>query len=566
MVTYNRAQQAIPTVVLVGLESVGKSALFRNLTGEAPGDEANFRGSTVRVHRARLAGGAHDLVDTPGIRVRDDRMTARLALQQLRCADTVLLVARGTHISQELDTLMESVGSELAGRRVALVITFEDKAPAALAILARTAEHRYGIPTAVVNARNMNPAQHEQLRRVIEQAALLDFAPDHRQPIALLEVASVAQPEQTLFEHAWVGPWLALAALALLFVLPVYLAYHFADWAQPLLDAWLITPMVTRLEPLTSAAPLLYALLAGDYGLLTLGWYSFLWAFPVVLLIGVGVALAEESGLKDRITAALDPWLRRIGLSGRDLIPVLSGFGCNVVAVFQSRSCSACTRKACVSLIAFGSACSYQIGASLSIFNAAGAPWLFAPYLGALFVVGAIHTRFWHGKLANAGALPLAERAFLQQPTMRAAQWKVRTVLRQFLREAMPIFLLICLVGALLDYGGVTAWLSNVTAPILRILHLPAEAAPGVVFSIIRKDGLLAVNLGEGALIQAMSPGQIFTLVYLASTLTACLVTLWTIRAELGWRAALAVAGRQAATSLISALLLSQLGQFTISR
>ena len=182
MVTYNRAQQAIPTVVLVGLESVGKSALFRNLTGEAPGDEANFRGSTVRVHRARLAGGAHDLVDTPGIRVRDDRMTARLALQQLRCADTVLLVARGTHISQELDTLMESVGSELAGRRVALVITFEDKAPAALAILARTAEHRYGIPTAVVNARNMNPAQHEQLRRVIEQAALLDFAPTPASP------------------------------------------------------------------------------------------------------------------------------------------------------------------------------------------------------------------------------------------------------------------------------------------------------------------------------------------------------------------------------------------------
>ena len=41
------------------------------------------------------------------------------------------------------------------------------------------------------------------------------------------------------------------------------------------------------------------------------------------------------------MTAALDPALRHIGLSGRDLVPVLSGFGCNVVATFQSRACSA---------------------------------------------------------------------------------------------------------------------------------------------------------------------------------------------------------------------------------
>ena len=43
----------LPTIVLIGLESVGKSALFRSLTGEATGDETNFRGSTVRVRRGR---------------------------------------------------------------------------------------------------------------------------------------------------------------------------------------------------------------------------------------------------------------------------------------------------------------------------------------------------------------------------------------------------------------------------------------------------------------------------------------------------------------------------------
>jgi ferrous iron transport protein B len=548
-------QLAQPTIVLVGLESVGKSALFRNLTGEATGDESNFRGSTVRVRSGTLAAGR--LVDTPGIRVQGDSETTRLALRQVGTADTVVLVVRGTHLQQEVTVLVDQLGVDLHGRRVALVVTFADRADTTLQRVMAQYQTRLGIPVALVNARNMTPDQRSRLLTVIEQAAPLATPSANRSPIRLLPAAPVVEPQRTLLEHPLLAPWLALLALGLLFALPVYLAYGLANWAQPLVDDWVIGPLVTSLAPLADVAPLLFAILAGDYGLLTLGWYSFLWAFPVVLLIGVSVALTDESGLKDRITAALDPWLRRIGLNGRDLIPVLSGFGCNVVAVFQSRSCSACTRRACISLIAFGSACSYQIGASLSLFNSAGSPWLFAPYVAMLFLVGALHTRFWHGGLTQGAALPLAERAFLQRPTWRGVWWRVRAVLRQFLREAMPIFLLICAVGALLEFVGVTAWLSDGVAPLLGLFGLPGDVAPGLIFSIIRKDGLLVLNQDEGALLHTLIAGQIFILVYLASTFTACLVTLWTIRRELDGRTALAVAGRQAATALISTLVIS---------
>lgn len=547
---------AQPTIVLVGLESVGKSALFRSLTGEAVGDETNFRGSTVQVRRGSLATG--HLVDTPGIRVQDDSETTRLALQQVSRADTVLLVARGTHIHQEVATLMAQLSVDLQGRRMALVITFADRASAELKELMQRYEAQLGVPMALVNARAMTSAQRDRLLTVIEQAAPLAVKapPPGRSPILLLSQAPVVEPQRTLFEQPRLAPWLALLVMLALFALPVYLAYRFATWAQPWVDDWVISPVVAALAPLADAAPLLFALLAGDYGLLTLGWYSFLWAFPMVLLIGVSVALTDESGLKDRMVAALDPWLRHIGLNGHDLIPVLSGFGCNVVAVFQSRSCSACTRRACVSLIAFGSACSYQIGASLSLFNSTGAPWLFAPYLAVLFLVGALHTRVWHGGLSNTAALPLSDRAFLQRPTLRGGWWRVRTVLRQFLYEAMPIFLLICAVGALLEFVGVMAWLSRSVAPLLGLFDLPGEVAPGLIFSIIRKDGLLVLNQADGALLASLSVGQVLVLVYLASTFTACLVTLWAIRTELGWRSALAVVGRQAATALVSTLIL----------
>lgn len=65
------------------------------------------------------------------------------------------------------------------------------------------------------------------------------------------------------------------------------------------------------------------------------------------------------------------------------------------------------------------------------------------------------------------------------------------------------------------------------------------------------------LNQGEGALLATLSAGQVFILVYLASTLTACMVTLWSIGRELGWRYAGLVAGRQGLTAVMSAVVLA---------
>jgi ferrous iron transport protein B len=530
------------SVVLAGLESAGKSALFRGITGHSTGDEANFRGSTVVCRKCRVADCGCEVVDTPGIRVNGDAQTTQTALSAMDAADVVLMVARGTHAVSEVETLLREL--DLHQKKTALAITFQDKAPERIETLAQIYRERLGIPVVVVNARELDAGGRKRVFGAIQGAtamkAGLDEGMSHPE----------TDPQTTLFENKLVGPWLALACMALMFALLVYAAYVFASWAQPLVDELAISPLRIMAE---SWPQLAQVMLTGGYGAITLGWYSFLWAFPVVVLISTSVALAEETGIKDRITAALDPWLRCIGMSGRDLIPVLTGFGCNVVAVFQTRSCSKCSRGACVSMIGFGSACSYQIGASLSLFGAAGQPSLFFPYLAALFVVGALHTRLWHGALAKEAALPLHERAFLQKPTPRAVWWRVKAALGQFLKQAMPIFIAICLVAALLEHFGVIARFTAGVAPLLGLFHLPGEAAPGILFSILRKDGLLTLNSGNGSLISSMSAGQIFVLVWLASTFTACLVTLWTVRKELGWAHAAGLAGRQAATSLLSA-------------
>jgi hypothetical protein len=50
-------------------------------------------------------------------------------------------------------------------------------------------------------------------------------------------------PETTLFENKYLGPWLALACMAAMFAVPVYAAYQFASWAQPIVDELAITPL-----------------------------------------------------------------------------------------------------------------------------------------------------------------------------------------------------------------------------------------------------------------------------------------------------------------------------------
>ncbi|QEM90996.1 ferrous iron transporter B [Kosakonia radicincitans] len=342
----------------------------------------------------------------------------------------------------------------------------------------------------------------------------------------------------------------------MLFAVPVWGAWLLSDYIQPIVDTTLISPLQ---HMATNWPALIKSLVVGSYGLFSLGLYSFVWAFPVVLLVGLSLSVTEDSGLKERITTSLDPWLRNIGLSGQDLIPVLSGFGCNVVAVFQSRACSRCTRHACISMITFGSACSYQTGATLSLFNAAHHPWLFAPYLGLLFITGAIHTRLWNRSIPPGEHQNLTELTWLQWPRWRNVKWMLKNSIRQFLVQAMPLFLLICFVAGILDYTGMTQWLSEIIAPLLGIFKLPPELMPGIIFSLLRKDGLMVLNQDGGSVLRSLSTPQLLLLIWISSTLMACLVTVLTVAREINWRFALAITGKQALSSLAVALMLSAL-------
>ncbi|MBJ3814710.1 ferrous iron transporter B [Shimwellia pseudoproteus] len=538
--------------VLMGLESAGKSTLFNLLTESAASDERNFRGSTVVCREGVIKDAGVSLVDTPGIRFQSDSETTALTLNTLTQHDGVILVLRATDAQQEWQTLSPLIPPQI--KQLIILLTFADKIKTGLGEVTAYLGEITAVPVMATNARDAD----SHVRQAILPLILGAKPAPAPAPLTGLRIPIInllaESPQHTLFEYRGWGQIAAIVCLFLLFAVPVWAAWLLSDAIQPVVDNLVIDPLKQQTAHWPAG---LTALFVGNYGLFSLGLYSFIWAFPVVLLVGLSLSLTDDSGLKERITTTLDPWLRKVGLSGQDLIPVLSGFGCNVVAVFQSRSCSRCTRQACISMISFGSACSYQTGATLSLFNAAHHPWLFVPYPSLLFITGALHTRLWNRPLPADKNPRLTELTWLQWPRLRNVVWMLKNILRQFLLQAMPLFLIICLIAQGLDYTGITRWLSDTSAPLLHLLHLPAELMPGIIFSLFRKDGLMVLNQDGGSVLQSLSTPQLLLLIWLASTLMACLVTVFTIAREINWRFAALIVARQALSSLAVALMIS---------
>lgn len=361
------------------------------------------------------------------------------------------------------------------------------------------------------------------------------------------------EPHPTWLEHPRWGKVMAVLLLLLPAVLAVVVANAVAGVIDPLVQSGL-----APLSDLLSQTPsLIREILIGRYGLVTMGPLLFVWAVPTVVLYAVFLGTYKASGLVERITVALHPLLSPFGLSGRDLVRVIMGFGCNVPAVISTRACSSCSRRTCISAIAFGSACSYQFGATLGVFSAAKVPGLVVPYLGYLTLTTLIYIRLVSPKAARSvhNALMIEQRTFLEMPRWSTIWRETRGTIHQFFTSAIPIFVGITVVASALDWLGLITLLAGWINPLMGLFGLPSEAALPVILASIRKDGLLL--FAEPDTLAVLTPVQILTGVYLAGVLLPCLFTAITIAREQSVRFALWLMARQAIAAIAFAMLLA---------
>ncbi len=534
-------QTSIRTVVLLGKGNVGKTQLAASLAG-ASSAASNFRGANVSCDSYRVDG--WELIDTPGLLRSSDVETTRLALERLRGDDTVLLVAQGTELDADLADLLPLA----AGRLGALVVTHRDRL-ARPEVEARLGELalRTGLPVVVVDARRLDANDRQGLMQALE-------APGPIPAEAGLSFGDlIARPRPLFLDRSALGPFWGL----LLLLAPTWVAVDAANRLASRIDPW----VHARTEPLAGLLeswPEPFAeILAGDYGFVTMGPLLLVWATPVVVLHALLMGAYKASGLLDRLTTAMNPWLRPFGMTGRELARVVMGFGCNVPAVISARSSSACSRGVCVSAIAFGSACSYQLGATLAVFAVAGRPGLVVPYLLYLGATTLAYSRLIAPQAARSpfNVLLTEGRVFLTWPRPRAVWLEALGVVREFFRRALPVFFMITAAASLLHWLGALQAVSTVIEPAMAVFRLPPEAALAVILASVRKDGILL--LAEPGLAASLSAVQLLTAVYLASVVLPCLVTCLTIAREQSRAFALRLVGRQAAAATVFSALLA---------
>ncbi|SCX83469.1 ferrous iron transporter B [Butyrivibrio sp. INlla14] len=131
-------------------------------------------------------------------------------------------------------------------------------------------------------------------------------------------------------------PVLGIAIFALVMWAVFYISQTtLGTWLADILVGWIETFQGFVGDKMADANPLLYALLVdGIIG----GVGAVVGFLPLVMVMYFLIALLEDCGYMSRATVVLDPIFKRVGLSGKSVIPMIIGTGCGIPAIMACRT------------------------------------------------------------------------------------------------------------------------------------------------------------------------------------------------------------------------------------
>ena len=275
---------------------------------------------------------------------------------------------------------------------------------------------------------------------------------------------------------------------------------------------------------------------------------------PIIVTLFFFLSILEDTGYMARVAFVMDKLLRKIGLSGKSIVPMLIGFGCTVPAVMATRTLSSERDRTMTILLTPFMSCSAKIPI-YAFFTAA-----FFPHNGALVMIGLYVTGIVIGILA---ALVLDKAAFRGKPipfVMELPNYRLPSVksvalllwdkAKDFLQRAFTvIFFATIIVWFLQSFdarlnvvsdsaNSLLAMLGRLIAPIFAPLGFGDwRCATALVTGFIAKESVVSTLeiLTAGSAITALFTTKtavsflVFTLLY-----TPCVAAIAAIRREVG--------------------------------
>lgn len=371
------------------------------------------------------------------------------------------------------------------------------------------------------------------------------------------------------------GKYTAIPMFILIMGLVFFLTFSvIGAWLQELLEAG-----IDSLSALADSAMVSAGVNTAIRGLITEGIFggvgSVLSFLPVIVTLFFFLSILEDSGYIARVAFFMDKLLRKIGLSGRSIVPLLVGFGCTVPAVMSTRTLpSERDRKMTILLTPFMS-CTAKVPI-YSFFIAAFFPkhgWLIMTGLYVLGIITSILIAFlYRGTLFRGEAAPFV----MELPNYRlpGAVNVIRLLwekAKDFLQRAFSIILIATIIVWFMksfdlhfnlvtnSHDSILAMIAGILVPIMRPVGLGDwRICTSLISGFMAKESVVStMNLLFGQHIsEILTPVSAAALLVFSLLYTPCVAAVASIRRELGTRWAVFVVVWQCVIAWIAALLI----------
>nr|MCR5174522.1 ferrous iron transport protein B [Oscillospiraceae bacterium] len=299
---------------------------------------------------------------------------------------------------------------------------------------------------------------------------------------------------------------------------------------------------------------------------------------PIVVLLFFFLSLLEDSGYIARVAFVMDKLLRRIGLSGRSIVPMLIGFGCTVPAVMSTRTLPSDRDRRMTILLTPFMSCTAKLPIYGFFVNT------FFPRQGWLIITGLYVFGILEGVLAaflfkntlfKGEAVPFVmELPNYRFPSPRNVGQLLWEKAKDFLSRAFSIILIATIVVWFLSSfsfsfdlvddskDSILAAVSGLLVPIMKPVGLGDwRIITSLISGFMAKESVVSVMetlFSRGvAAIGALSAASmlVFSLLY-----TPCVAAVAAIRRELGHRWAIGVVLWQCVLAWVVALIVRLIG------
>ena len=295
---------------------------------------------------------------------------------------------------------------------------------------------------------------------------------------------------------------------------------------------------------------------------------------PIIVTLFFFLSLLEDTGYMARVAFVMDKLLRRIGLSGRSIVPMLIGFGCTVPGVMASRTLpSERDRKMTILLTPFMS-CSAKLPI-YSLFAAAFFPEHAALVMVSLYflgiAVGILMAILLKSSVFKGEAVPFVmELPNYRLPGLKNVVQLLWEKARDFLQRAFTvIFVATIIIWFLQSFDlrlsltadpqqSILAWLASGIAPLFAPLGFADwRVSTALITGFMAKESVvstLTILYGSSAAFAAaLSPAAAAPLLVFCLLYTPCIAAVASVKRELGGKWAVIMVANQCIVAWLAA-------------